>query len=128
MLKGSRGVVRVNQPLGREDTRLYTLVSSHMKSSLKGTLREESTGVVRVNQPMGMDIEDTRLYTLVSFLNTVRKKVSHFPVPAAGMPLTKLFPARESLVSGIPTWDWKKPNLFFTVYLKSSLKGTLAEN
>jgi hypothetical protein len=34
------GVVRVNQPLDKEDTRLYTLVSSHMKSNLKGTLAE----------------------------------------------------------------------------------------
>jgi hypothetical protein len=34
------GVVRVNQPLDKEDNRLYTLVSSHMKSNLKGTLAE----------------------------------------------------------------------------------------
>jgi hypothetical protein len=44
-LKGTRAegvhsVVRVNQPLDREDTRLYTLLSSHMKSSLKGTCAE----------------------------------------------------------------------------------------
>ncbi len=59
------GVVRVNQPLDREDTRFYTLVSSHMKSSLKGTRAEGvHGGVVRVNQPL--DREDTRLYTLVS--------------------------------------------------------------
>jgi hypothetical protein len=71
--KGSPGVVRVNQPQDREDTRLYTLISSHLKSSLKGTraegvhgvpVQKESTGVVRVNQPL--DREDTRLYTLVS--------------------------------------------------------------
>ncbi len=45
MQKGSTGVVRVNLPLEREDTRLYT------------------TGVVRVNLPL--EREDTRLYTLV---------------------------------------------------------------
>ncbi len=39
-IEESTGVVRVNQPLDREDTRLYTLVSSHMKSILKGTLAE----------------------------------------------------------------------------------------
>ncbi len=39
-IEESTGVVRVNQPLDREDTRLYTLVSSHMKSSLKDTRAE----------------------------------------------------------------------------------------
>jgi hypothetical protein len=43
-IEESTGVVRVNQPLDREDTRLYTLVSFHMKSSLKGTRAEGVQG------------------------------------------------------------------------------------
>jgi hypothetical protein len=50
-----------------------------------------------------------------------KKRLAIFPSPA-GMSTTKLsrvwnkFPARESLVSDIPTGDGKIANLFFTVY------------
>jgi hypothetical protein len=45
---------------------------------------------------------------------TLQKRLSIFPSPA-GMSLTKLFPARESLVSDIPAGDGKIINLFYSV-------------
>ncbi len=43
-----------------------------------------------------------------------KKSVSTFLSPA-GMSLTRLFPARESLVSDIPPGDGKIDNLFYSV-------------
>jgi hypothetical protein len=96
-----------------------------MKSSLKGTLAEGVHGGCQ-GQPATGQGGHQALHSH-KFLHC-KKKVSRFPVPAAGMPLTKLtklFPARESLVSGIPAGDGKTANLFYSV---PEIKGTLAEN
>jgi hypothetical protein len=102
---GSTGVVRVNQPLDREDTRLYTLVSSHMKSSLKGTRAEGVHGGCQ-GQPAPRQGGHQALHSY-----TV-KKASSFPVPMPLTKLTKVFPPKESLFSGIPVGDGKMANLF----------------
>ncbi len=64
----------------------------------------------------------------VEFDKYTIKKVIHFPVPSRDVTnhspwlgIIKLFPARESLVSDIPSGDGKMASLFLTVYLSIEL-------
>ncbi len=71
----------------------------------------------------------------VHIVDTVKKRLATFPSPA-GMSLTKpslcgrikLFPPRESLVSGIPFGDGNAANFFYGVVCRGKCGGKIVRS